>query len=63
MEKKRSRFISGWRQVERPKSGFGKRRTPLVAPVQAPVAPPPPADKAAGERWESEGGHLAATAK
>jgi hypothetical protein len=64
MEKKRSRVISGWRQVARAKPGFAKspRRVvaqPEVAPTLVAV-PVPVAEKPAAERWETEGGHLAA---
>lgn len=66
MEKKRSRVISGWRQVAREKPGFAKHRPPAVplakvAPEPTVTLPLAPAgEKVAGERWEAEGGHLAA---
>jgi hypothetical protein len=63
MEKKRSRVISGWRQVARAKPGFAKSTRRVVVPAVEPtlVAPPVPvAEKPAAERWETEGGHLAA---
>jgi len=56
LEKKRSRTITGWRQVDR-KPGIARRRFPAPAPsailVETRVAPPEPA---ANERWEDEGG-------
>ena len=56
MSGKRSRSITGWRQVK-PERGASKRPfLPLVAAKAATPAPSP--ETAGGERWESEGGSL-----
>ena len=57
MEKKRSRVITGWRQVAaKPKLVTTRRYfSPLYAPAPAPRANPP--QSAANERWEAEGGN------
>lgn len=62
IEKKRTRTITGWRQVHR-KPGISSRRLP--APPRPPAPPPlstiletrsAPSDPAANEGWENEGG-------
>ena len=61
MTVKRSRSITGWRQVK-PERGSSKRRfLPLVAAAAAP-APAATPETAGNERWESEGGTVAAPA-
>jgi len=62
MENKRTRLISGWRQVTATKADLsGKKHSSGPAPT---LKTPPPAtvgEKVAGERWDSEGGHAATT--
>ena len=56
----RGRSITGWRQVK-PERASSKRRYPpfVAATAPAPTAAP---ETAGSERWESEGGTVAAPA-
>jgi hypothetical protein len=55
MQKKR--LITGWRQVTRPKPALSP------APQGKPASNKPVAERAADERWETEGGHVETTGK
>ena len=60
--KKRARMIIGWRQAPRVSPRTSKRHAPVV---QVPVLPIPPvaaAERPAEQRWEAEGGQVAAVA-
>ena len=59
MSVKRSRSITGWRQVK-PERGASKR--PFLPLVPAKAATPATPEPAGSERWESEGGTVAAPA-
>jgi len=56
----RGRSITGWRQVK-PERVASKRRYPPFVAAKAP-APATPPEATSGERWESEGGTVAAPA-
>jgi len=60
MTASRGRSITGWRQVK-PERAPSKRRYPPFVAAKAPVAATP-AETAGSERWESEGGTVAAPA-
>jgi hypothetical protein len=60
MTVKRSRSITGWRQVKPEKAASKRRYPPFVAAKEAAPATPP--ETAGSERWESEGGTVAAPA-
>jgi hypothetical protein len=59
MEKRRTRVITGWRQLPRARPGVAKARFSALARGTAKPAPRVAvAEIAANERWETEGGNV-----
>ena len=66
MPKNTARKVTGWRQAPRPKSATPTPRNPAALPAQLTPTPETPAvvaERSVKERWEGEGGKLAATVK